>query len=96
LSESWLSHKLFWVFNFFTLLADFTYSVIKTEVPVHSKVISPLIIITNFFLIILMLKTKARSLERPRPGHMIRADGSLFEQLDNGQTRTTSFGNFRG
>jgi len=43
-----------------------------------------------------MIKTKARTLERPRPGLMINADGTLFEQLDNGQTRTTSFGNFRG
>ena len=42
-----------------------------------------------------MIKTKDRTTERPRPGVTINADGSLFEQLDNGQTRRTSLA-YRG
>jgi len=39
-----------------------------------------------------MVKTKARTLERPRPGVLVNQDGTIFEHLAKGQTRTTSYG----
>jgi hypothetical protein len=38
-----------------------------------------------------MFKTKVRSIERPRPG-ITNLDGQIVEELDNGQSRTTSYG----
>ena len=43
-----------------------------------------------------MIKTKARTLERPRPGATVKPDGSLFEQLENGGTVTTRLLNSGG
>lgn len=37
-----------------------------------------------------MFKTKVRSIERPRPGIIL--DGQIVEELENGQSRTTSYG----
>jgi len=33
-------------------------------------------------------------LEKPRPDILIGKDGEIIEQLENGQSRTTSFGNY--
>ena len=45
-------------------------------------------------LLILMLKTKERTIERPRTGILLKEDGMLYEQLENGVERTISYGNF--
>lgn len=47
-----------------------------------------------FILIILMLMTKERTIEKPRMGIQLKEDGNLYEQLENGIERTISYGNF--
>jgi hypothetical protein len=50
---------------------------------------------TNFVLIVLLINTKKRTMDRPRPADIhYTAEGSLVEQMENGQSRTTSFGSF--
>ena len=51
-------------------------------------------LINNMILIVLLLNTQQRSLEKPRPDILIGKDGEIIEQLENGQSRTTSFANY--
>ena len=50
-------------------------------------------IILCFTMLILMIKTKERTMERPRLGILIE-DGHLYEQLENGVERTISYGHY--
>ena len=50
-----------------------------------------LLIILNISLLALMLTTKARSVEQPRPGIKVTASG-IVEDTDKGVRRTISFG----
>ena len=96
LSETWYAHKTFW---YLKIIADGT--LIAYCSVIHKYYISIVIrglfaaqILNNLVLIALLLNTKERTLERPRPDILITKDGEFIEQLENGQSRTTSFGNY--
>ena len=93
LSETWYSHQMFWYLNFATQLGILIYSWKYYTSLTRFVCIMQLAI--NLLLIGLLINTKTRTLERPRPADIhMTSSGDLVETLDNGQTRTTSFGNF--
>jgi len=49
----------------------------------------------NISLLALMIRTKVRTAEQPRPGIRVTAEGQIFEDLNKGQRRTTSYGNLK-
>lgn len=53
-----------------------------------------LILAFGLIILILMVNTKERTIERPRVGIMLKEDGNIQEQLENGLERTISYGNF--
>jgi hypothetical protein len=91
LSEKWYSHKLFWVLNFLVYSISLIYGVSVHLMSVYNVITDLLSASLNFLLLVLMFRTKERTLERPRPGILITEEGNLYEELENGQTRTTSF-----
>ena len=94
LSEKWYSHKAYWVFNFIVLFTCLIYGSVTSSYTAYLYVQNIFSSIFNIALIVLMLLTKERTIEKPRPGILITNDGNIYEELENGQNRTTSFANF--
>lgn len=96
LSETWYSHKAFWYLSSIADLSIFIYGSFVNQYYKSIFIISlyGIRLIINFILVILLLNTQERTLEKPRPDILIGKDGEIIEQLENGQSRTTSFGNY--
>lgn len=96
LSEFWYAHKMYWLLN--TL---FTFSTTIWQVAVVKRnssfliVCKVILIILNISLLVLMLKTKARTVEEPRPGIRVTSEGHIFIDPGEKTRRTTSYSNMR-
>jgi hypothetical protein len=85
LSETWYSHQMFWILNFVAQITLLIYSWIKGFYGTTPIVMGVANVMTNFVLIVLLINTKKRTMDRPRPADIqFTADGSLVEQMENG------------
>lgn len=94
LSEFWYAHKMFWSLNaLFTLISTVWQAVaFRSTFMLACKIV---LICLNVSLLALMFRTKVRTVEQPRPGLRVTSEGQIFEELDRGARRTTSYGHMR-
>ena len=92
LSEFWYSHKMFWLLNtlisFITTILQSKENTYRSGFIITTKVI---LIILNISLLGLMIKTKARTVEEPRPGLRVTSEGHIFIDPAEKTRRTTSY-----
>ena len=90
LSETWYSHQSFWFLNFLAqlYLLIYTWERNGPEKKYYNQfpqITGVSVCLTNLFIIVLMINTTKRTIERPRPADIhFTSDGNLIEQMDNG------------
>lgn len=92
LSEFWYSHKMFWILNtLLTLITTFQQSFAVQDPSAFIIVCRVILILLNISLLVLMIKTKARTVEQPRPGIRVTSEGDIFIDPAEKFRRKTSY-----
>lgn len=96
LSEFWYAHKMFWLLNALLTCINTIWQgssdTFHSDFMMGCKVV---LICLNVSLLALMIRTKARTQEQPRPGIRVTSEGHIFVDPAGGTRRTTSYGNMR-
>ena len=99
LSETWSALKLFWTLNFIFLLSDTIegaiFDTLNTEI--KFTISQSLQCFANLIILILMVRTKSRTFDQPRPGLQFpRGQSNIKDIIKNkNSARSTSFGSGR-